>query len=238
LRLAGKLLLIPRRQARALFYRLAAASQPLPRDYLSFLLWPDSPQSVARRNLTVLLAQLRRALPVPHLLTASEDSLAIEPAALRVDIRRFVELAPTRPPDEQLGQLAEAATLYRGPFLDGFSLPSAPEFEAWLDAERQVWERRILDTLSSLVAGYTTQQQYPLAIEAAQRALAIDELAEALHCRLIELYAASGNRTAALRQYQRCLAVLERELGLGPLPETRAVYEAIRAPVAGHPAAG
>jgi predicted ATPase/DNA-binding SARP family transcriptional activator len=236
LRLAGELLLIPRRQARALFYRLAAAPQPLPRDHLSFLLWPDSSQSAARRNLTVLLAQLRRTLPLPMLLRSSEDSVGLEPSELSVDSARFLGLVPRSLQTEQLSQLAEATQLYRGPFLDGFSLPSAPEFEAWLDQERQAWERRYLDALGTLAAGYAALGEYPLAIEATQRALALDELAEEQHRRLIELHAASGDRSAALRQYERCLVVLERELGVGPLPETRAVYEAIRD--GQHPALG
>lgn len=46
-------LTLPRRQARALLYRVAAAHQPVPRDQLCWLLWPDSPDVVARRNLSV-----------------------------------------------------------------------------------------------------------------------------------------------------------------------------------------
>src|SRR5262249_55246591 len=56
--------------------------------------------------------------------------------------------------------------------------------------------------------------------------LAVDELAEEIHRRLIQLYAFGGDRGAALRQFERCSDALERELGLSPLPETRAVYEA------------
>ncbi len=66
------------------------------------------------------------------------------------------------------------------------------------------------------------------AITAARRALSRDELAEEMHRRLIALYSAVGDRTAALRQFEQCAAVLERELGVAPLPETRAVYEAVR----------
>ncbi len=45
---------------------------------------------------------------------------------------------------------------------------------------------------------------------------------------MISLYAATGDRAAALRQFERCVVALERELGVSPLPETRAVYEAVR----------
>ncbi|MBC8162988.1 MAG: transcriptional activator domain-containing protein, partial [Roseiflexaceae bacterium] len=69
---------------------------------------------------------------------------------------------------------------------------------------------------------------------------ATDELAEDMHRHLIALYAATGDRTAALRQFERCVVALERELGVGPLPETRAVYEAVRdgqTPLLNHPRA-
>lgn len=63
---------------------------------------------------------------------------------------------------------------------------------------------------------------------AALRVLAVDELAEDMHRRLIELYGVVGDRAGAFRQFEHCVAVLERELGVSPLPETRAVYEAVR----------
>src|SRR4051812_26229996 len=64
---------IARRQARALLYRIAAAAQPVPREQLGYLLWPDIPEPTARRNLTVLLTQIRRALPQPDLLVTVGD---------------------------------------------------------------------------------------------------------------------------------------------------------------------
>ena len=57
--------------------------------------------------------------------------------------------------------------------------------------------------------------------------LAVDDLAEEVHRRLMELYAAYGDRSAALRQYEQCMIILERELGISPLPETREVYQSI-----------
>src|SRR4029078_4690585 len=83
------------------------------------------------------------------------------------------------------------------PFLDGFALPDSAEFDAWASQERQVWERRYLDALAVLVERHAAAGAYPPAIDAAQQALAIDELAEDMHRRLITLYAAAGNRTAA-----------------------------------------
>ena len=71
------------------------------------------------------------------------------------------------------------------------------------------------------------QGAYDAAIQCAERYLAINCLAEEVHQRLITLYAISGDRSAALRQFERCVVVLDRELGVRPLPETYATYESL-----------
>jgi predicted ATPase/DNA-binding SARP family transcriptional activator len=216
---------LPRRQLRALLYRLAVALRPVPRDQICLLLWPDAPDSAARRNLTVLLNQLRQALPAPEAVRAQSDSVALDPAHVWCDTVAFAAaLAAAQAGD--LAPLAAAVEGYAGPFLDGFALPANAEFDDWLAQERQHWERRYLDALAALADGYAAAGAYAPAIAAAQRALAVDELAEEMHRRLIALYAAQGDRAAAQRQFERCALVLERELGVEPLPETRAAYEA------------
>jgi len=72
---AGRPLSIPRRQARALLYRLAVHLQPVPREQLCFLFWPDTPESTARLNLSRLLHHLRRALPAPDVILTLEDRM-------------------------------------------------------------------------------------------------------------------------------------------------------------------
>ena len=109
----------------------------------------------------------------------------------------------------------------------GFCLPDSPEFDTWASLERERWTRLGLQALAALIETFAIDADYRSAIDYAQRYLAIDELAEDIHRRLIELYALAGNRSAALRQYERCVTVLERELGVSPTPETQAVYRAV-----------
>jgi predicted ATPase/DNA-binding SARP family transcriptional activator len=221
---AGAQLAIPRRQTRALLFRLAAQGTPVPREQLCYLFWPDQPDATARRSLAHLLTHLRRALPAPDLLIASNDQVGLSSAW--ADTADFERLIATAAPHERAGALQQAAGLVHGPFLAGFSLPDRPEFDEWATQERQLWERRFLETLAALVEHHTARGDYSAAIDAAQRYLAVDELAEEIHRRLIQLHALSGDRSAALRQFERCSVTLDRELGVSPLPETRAVYEA------------
>jgi predicted ATPase/DNA-binding SARP family transcriptional activator len=218
---------LPRRQLRALLFRLAVELQPVPREHLCFLLWPDVPEAVARRHLAVLLNQLRQALPSPAIVLTQSDLVALDPAHVQSDTVALMEASALAARRGELAPLAEAVNRYTGPFLNGFSLPASAEFDAWVAQERQHWERRYLDALATLVDGYAVRGAYSEAIAAAQRALAVDELAEEMHRNLITLYAANGQRTAALRQFERCTVALERELGVDPLPETRAIYDVV-----------
>ncbi|MCE7982440.1 MAG: transcriptional activator domain-containing protein [Caldilinea sp. CFX5] len=225
---AGAAIPLARRQMRALFFRLAVALRPVARDQLCFLFWPDIDDSAARRNLTVLLNQLRQALPCPELVLSQGDAILLNPDHLQTDTVVFAEALAQATRGGMVEPLTTAVDLYRGPFLDGFALPACAEFEAWAGQERQSWERRYLDALALLVDAYVARSAYAQAIAAAQRALAVDPLAEEMHRQLITLYATAGDRTAALRQFEQCVIMLERELGVSPLPETRAVYEAVR----------
>ncbi len=231
----GDELRIPRRQARALLYRLAAQSEPLPRGHLSFLFWPDTPDATARTNLSRLLNLLRNALPDLHLVESLAGRIGLASGRVWVDVRAWDETAASSLETMSAAELRRLTELYGGPFLGGFSLPGRPEFENWVTRERERRERLYLEALSALVEREAAQGEYDQAILHARRYLEVDDLSEEMHRRLIRLYAATGDRKAASRQFERCVAVLERELGVSPLPETRAVYEAAMAGVVASP---
>lgn len=219
------ILTISRRAVRALLYRLACDSGPLSRGHLHLLFWPDVPEEAARRNLSHLLTHLRRALPWPHILVATSDEVWLQPGYLWCDAREFNQ-TPIKP-NADSALLRHLVSLYRGPFLDGFDLPGCPEFENWCLSERSALEHRYLKALEHLVEGCASEGEISQAIRYARQYLETDALAEAIHQRLIQLYAAAGDRHLALQQYERCASVLESELGVSPLPETRAIYQAV-----------
>ncbi len=82
--------------------------------------------------------------------------------------------------------------------------------------EQRAFEQLYLKVLGVLLDERLAQGEYEAAITCARQYLATDDLAEEMHCRLIELYAATGDRSAALRQFERCVTALERELGVSP----------------------
>ena len=213
---------LSRRQARALLFRLAVDKKPVPREELADLLWSNVAPTAARRNLTRLLSYLRGQLPQPDLLLLSKTAVSLNPNLFLSDVIQFAQLCHADDPADW----ETAVSLYRGPFLAGFSLNDSPEFDNWLSQEQRRWEQLNLETLRRLVAASSHQPKK--AIHFAQAYLEIDDLAEDIQRQLITLYTANGDRSAALRQYESCVIVLERELGVSPLPDTRAAYEAAR----------
>lgn len=222
----GEPLSIGRRQTRALLYCLAAKGHPVAREEICFGFWPDRPDSQAHRQLSHLISHLRAALPDPELIESVNDTIELNWNRVWCDAWSLrVACASLEP--ENAAQLEQATRYYRGSFLSGFSLPAAPEFELWVSEQRTLHERLYLDALRVLLRAETARMEYDRAIKYARLYLHVDEMAEDIHRELMVLHVMSGDRPAAIQQYKRCVAVLQRELGVEPLPETRAIYRAI-----------
>lgn len=125
--------------------------------------------------------------------------------------------------------------LNRGEFLAGQTLPDAVDFELWLLGEltrlRALWERG----LSELAARSIALGRYESAIQWAQQLVQSNPLLEEAHADLIRLYAQTGQRQAALQQYERCSDLLRQELAVEPMPELQALYARVAAGESGAP---
>ena len=124
---SGATVATQRRRLALLTLLAAAGERGLSRDKLLGYLWPESPAPNARHALEQLLYELRQR--VHPALFRGTDPLVLSPDIITSDVADF-EQAVTR--DAGAG----AAALYRGPFLDGFYLGDAGEFERWVEAER------------------------------------------------------------------------------------------------------
>lgn len=194
------------------------------RDELATLLWSDRGQSQARSSLRQSLTELRKALGETNgaLLFAGRDGIALDDGAVEVDAPKFEHLIDDGSP----GALQEAAALYRGELLEGIDIHDAA-FENWLRDERQRLNERACEALSRLL-DYQEKEDPEQAIATARRILALDPLREATHRRLMQLYAAKGERAVALKQYHICCNALATEIGLAPEPETQKIAEEVR----------
>jgi DNA-binding SARP family transcriptional activator/predicted ATPase len=125
--------------------------------------------------------------------------------------------------------LTDAVALYRDDFMSGFGLRDSINYDDWQFYQADALRRELIGALSSLTRGYSTRDEFGSAIRYARRWLALDRLDEEAHRQLMQLYAWSGQRSAALRQYQECVRVLESQLGASPQAAVIELHKAILA---------
>jgi DNA-binding SARP family transcriptional activator len=211
-----------RRKNRALVYYLAAHAQPLARDQLLALFWPDHERSAAQAILRTMVHALRRRLGPSF--QSEDDRLGFTPETV-IDSRQFASaLAPATP---EPARLVEALRLYRGPFLEGFELADTPAFEDWAAAQRERCQALALRGYSALANQYAAAGDVAQALEVLETALVLDPLQEELQRAALRLHYRAGDRAGAIRRYQALRQRLLDELGVPPMPETRRVYDAI-----------
>ncbi len=215
----------------ALLAYLAVERRPQSRETLAALLWGGLPDADARNNLRQSLTHLRK-LVGPYLLIDRENVAFHGAAPCTVDVDVFLkELqgGEKLSPSARSEHWHAACALYVGDFLAGFLVRDAPEFEEWLLAQRARYRELALHTLHSLTEQLTAQGEHGRAVESATRLLALDPWREETHRQVMRLKARTGQRSAALAQYEICRQMLERELGVEPAVETTALYERLKA---------
>lgn len=224
------------RKAVALLAYLAVTGQAHTRQGLSGLLWPDYPAERARASLRRTLSTLNTGLG-PEWLESRRDTIRLAAHGVWVDVEQFQALREAqaqtlREPQAQTAdrrpRLAEAVSLYRGDFLSGFGLRDSPEFDDWQFYTAESLRRDLADTLDQLTRECAATGDFSSAVAHGRRWLSLDALHEPAHRALMSIYARSGRRAAALRQYRECVRLLDRELGVAPLEETQELYQAIR----------
>jgi len=213
---------VTRRKSRALVYYLAAHPAPITRDHLLALLWPDHDRPAAQQSLRTTLHGLRKTLG-PALIVA-DDTIALAPTA-EVDVRRFAAELAQPAPDAQ--RLAAALELYRGEFLADFTLPDAITFDEWVDDEREHYRQLAVRGFTALAQRYEAEQAYGAALDAIAHAIAFEPLQEDLQRAALRLHYLAGDRAGAIRRYEQLRRLLDDELGVPPMAETRALYDAI-----------
>ena len=219
-------------KAQALFYYLIVTRQPQTRDKLAGLFWGDTPERQARGSLRNTLYTLRRAFDSLDPIIADNQTVRFDTSInywLDVEVfeRIIAEEVEAPAATRRLDRLQEAVSLYRGEFLEGFHVPDSYEFDDWVFFERDRLGRLYVTALQALSVGYEERGDYRNAIRYTRAMLGYDPLQESVHRRLMRLYHESGDRAAALRQYETLCELLERELGAEPLQETHQLYEQI-----------
>src|SRR5258706_3964888 len=248
---AEKPLTLQTRKVLALLAYLAVEQGVHSRDKIAALLWPESDEERGKASLRRALAYLRESLDeTPH---ERSGNVPVQPAHVLIEhhtlsfnfasdfeidtqtLQTAFTLVRRRSSGDlrtHLAHLQMAASCYRGNFLDGFSLPDAPDFEDWLLLQRESWRRQANTVFDRLSQWQTEAGELENALETTTRWAEHDLLNETAHTRLMQLHSALGDRAAALQAFERCRAILERELSAEPSSEIMVLAERIRSQTA------
>jgi len=191
------------------------------RETLLALFWPESDDSHARQALNQTLHMLRRSLGDHAIVTRGDDEVGVNSEAVWCDVPAFESALEARRP-------AEALTLYRGAFLEGFFPGAGLEFERWIDRERDRLRERASEGAWAMADAAAAEGDQVQAERWARRAVALLPADEAVVRRLMNFLAALGDRAAALRAYEAFAWRLGEDHELRPSPETDALALAIR----------
>jgi DNA-binding SARP family transcriptional activator len=217
-----------------LSYLLINRGHPHSREILASVLWGDCTTAQSRKHLRQSLWQLQSALnlepesPVGHVLIAEADWVDINCSSeFWLDVGAFEQafISVQRVPGRQLNEesarsLERALRLYRGDLMEG-------SYQDWCLCERERLQNIYLMMLDKLMAYSEAAGDYESSLDYGARILARDRAREHIHCRLMRIYYFVGDRTSAIRQYQRCAAALDEELGVTPANSTTALLEQI-----------
>jgi DNA-binding SARP family transcriptional activator/TolB-like protein/tetratricopeptide (TPR) repeat protein len=210
---------LPAQRVRCALLVYLALERETTRDRVMGLFWADRPPERARRLLSQTLYELRQDLGSDWM-SASGDHLCATDA-LEMDAVDFAEAV-------EAGQFDRAVDLYEGAFLGGASLAADRELEGWLDRQQARLARLHRQARRGAIDSRVETGRLPEALGLARSWAELDPLDDEAQHRLIELMAATGDRSGALRQYERYAHLVATELELEPLDETRELVDRIR----------
>ncbi|MFQ5690402.1 MAG: protein kinase [Gemmatimonadota bacterium] len=211
----------PKRVAILLYLAVGSHRGFKRRDTLLAVFWPELEQERARHALRQAIYVLRRALGVDLVTSRGSEEVGLDETRFWCDAVAFEAAVDG-------GRASEALQWYAGELLPGFFLSDAPEFERWLDAERQRLRRLASDAAWSLAEQQRMAGNATGAAHWARRAVEFSPWDESSLCRMIELLDQLGDRAGAIDAFDRFARQLKAEHQAEPAPETRALIRRVR----------
>lgn len=212
--------LAQRRRLALLAVLALAGRKPVSRDRLLALFWPEADAERARHSLADSVYQIRKELSEKAVVSVGED-LQLNAELIASDVAEFEGAIES-------GKLQAAVKIYAGPLLDGFHLSDAPEFERWVDGERERLARAYARAVEKLAEDAVAQGDARGAADWWRLLLAHDRYSSRTTLRLMEALEAAGDRVSAIQQARIHAALLEQDFAAEPDPEVRAFAEHLR----------
>lgn len=208
----------PRRLA--LFALAASHRTGLTRDKITACLWPDEDRERARHFLADSLFTIRKSLGRDVFISTSSD-IRVNPQSVCTDLWMFEDAFARR-------DFASAASLYHGPFLDGFFIGDAPEFERWAESERARLANAYGSSLEHRAEELERDGDYDNAVEWWTRLSLHDPYSSRITVRTMTAQEKSGDAVSAIRHAAKYAKLVHDDLDLAPDPDVLTLAEKLR----------
>jgi len=216
------------KQQALLAYLAMNSANPPSRDRVMTLLWGDRSTNQARQSLRQALSKLRQAIDPDGIgvISSDNDLLALNQELVTVDWAEFQKAAVKNTPEADV----KAVDLFCPTVLDGLYVHGIV-FEEWLAVERARIRELAFPVFERLATYHLKSSDQEKSRAIATQLIDIDPLRETSHRLLMRILAQSGQRAAAIKQFNTCAEILSRELDVEPDPETQKLLGEIKGPV-------
>ncbi len=221
----------PKRLAVLAYLAVARPRGAQRRDALIAMFWGESDEASARRSLSQTLYFLRQKIHDEIFAGRFGEEVGLRESEITCDVVAFEDALDD-------GRAAEALALYGGDLMPGFHISDAPEWEKWLDVQRDRLRGRAAEAAWSLAGSEEAAGNAGPAAHWARWAAALSPYDEKQHRRVLELLVRAGDRAGALRAHEEFSRRLALEFEVEPSPETAALIEAIRRDAGGSASGG
>lgn len=216
---------VNQKRARELFFFLLSSNKWMTKEEIGVVLWPDSSTELLKLQFRNTIYYVRYALGQEVIINNERRYAFNVDMDYSYDVQEFehqVEQAGREQNQERKIELLQAAMqIYLGDFY--------PEGEnAWVTAERHRLAQMHEHSLLELARLLLEKGEPKSTLLHCQKILAEDHCLESAHRLAMQAYAALGNRSGIVNQFEQCKQFLWDELGLEPSPETIKIYKLLR----------
>jgi two-component SAPR family response regulator len=200
------------------------------KDMIIDTFWGEADFGAIEKNFHPTISHVRKALnsnqPLKQkfLLYRDGDYQLNPEFSYRIDVEEFDRLVAegdaarrAREPEAFVKAYEDAVALYRGPFMQG-------SYDDWAEEQRAYYQEQYLRLLEILAGAAQKSEDWARSMQLAQRILREDPFREDVHCMIMRVHAAQGNRVAVREQFETLKKLLRKELGVEPAAETQTAY--------------
>ncbi|MBN1148381.1 MAG: tetratricopeptide repeat protein [Anaerolineales bacterium] len=209
---------------RDLLYLLLSEPRGLSRDVIGECLWSSSSPVKLKHRFKNSIYRLRRALQQDVIVFDNNYYTFNRDLDYEYDVERFLELLnqvkESQNIEERRQVYEELIQLYQGEYL-----PEVNGF--WVLPERERFRQFFLSAGLQLSTIYLETSRHDLALEVCQRLIIEDPYLEGAYQIAMQIHAATGNRSAIVRLYEKLKEALNAGLGHSPSAQMESFYRSL-----------